>query len=41
MPKGRYEKASEGAEEEIGLFKRIAAGVALNKFPPRQLKSRA
>jgi hypothetical protein len=32
---GRREKPAEASEEETDLLKRIAAGVALNKFPPR------
>ena len=31
----RAEKHAEASEEETDLLKRIAAGIALNKFPPR------
>jgi hypothetical protein len=31
----RREKHGEASEEETDLLKRIAAGIALNKFPPR------
>jgi hypothetical protein len=34
-PAGRREKPAEVSEEDAGLLKRIAAGIALNKFPPR------
>jgi hypothetical protein len=34
-PAGRGEKPAEASEEDVGLLKRIAAGIALNKFPPR------
>jgi hypothetical protein len=34
-PAGRREKSAEESEEDAGLLKRIAAGIALNKFPPR------
>jgi hypothetical protein len=34
-PAGRREKPAEESEEDAGLLKRIAAGIALNKFPPR------
>jgi hypothetical protein len=30
----RREKQGEASEEETNLLKRIAAGIALNKFPP-------
>lgn len=35
VPAGRREKPAEASEEEADLLKRIAAGIALNKFPPR------
>ena len=35
VPAGRREKPAAASEEEAGLLKRIAAGIALNKFPPR------
>jgi hypothetical protein len=35
IPTGRREKPAEESEEDAGLLKRIAAGIALNKFPPR------
>ena len=35
VPAGRREKPAEVSEEDAGLLKRIAAGIALNKFPPR------
>jgi hypothetical protein len=34
-PADRREKQAEASEEETDLLKRIAAGIALNKFPPR------
>lgn len=34
-PQDRPEKHAEASEEETDLLKRIAAGIALNKFPPR------
>jgi hypothetical protein len=35
VPAARREKQAEASEEDTNLLKRIAAGVALNKFPPR------
>jgi hypothetical protein len=34
-PEDRHEKPAEASEEDTDLLKRIAAGIALNKFPPR------
>ncbi len=34
-PEDRREKHAEALEEETDLLKRVAAGIALNKFPPR------
>jgi hypothetical protein len=34
-PEDRRKKHGEASEEETDLLKRIAAGIALNKFPPR------
>jgi hypothetical protein len=34
-PEDRREKHAEPSGEETDLRKRIAAGIALNKFPPR------
>jgi hypothetical protein len=31
----RREKRGEASEEDTNLLRRIAAGIALNKFPPR------
>ena len=31
----RQEKPREPSEEDTNLLRRIAAGIALNKFPPR------
>ena len=31
----RREKQGEASEEDTNLLRRIAAGIALNKFPPR------
>jgi DNA-directed RNA polymerase specialized sigma24 family protein len=35
-PEDRRGENAEPSEEETDLLKRIAAGIALNKFPPRQ-----
>jgi hypothetical protein len=34
-PEDRREKNAEPSEEDTELLKQIAAGIALNKFPPR------
>jgi hypothetical protein len=34
-PEDRRGKHAEASEKETDLLKRIAAGIALNKFPPR------
>jgi hypothetical protein len=35
VPASRREKPTEASEQETDLLKRIAAGIALNKLPPR------
>jgi hypothetical protein len=34
-PEAHREEHAEASEEDTDLLKRIAAGIALNKFPPR------